>query len=148
MSYELPPGITAEDVTRYKREVARCWIVAGLLLELPLEALDRHSSTAETVGPALHPDIWRTNAQAIMEDREMFRALAAAQRDVLTTSPSLAEIAPLMAGSAETFRPRLDALFREFFSRREVADIPPQAVLSALVRFIARLAGQLPGRQR
>jgi len=135
----LPPGVTAEDVRAFKRTIARCWVVAGLLVELPLESLDRQSARAETEGPALYPGIWRSNAKAIMEDREMLRALAAAQRDLLTTSPSLVALAPLITKQADGYRPRLRAAFRELFTRRELAAIPPAVVLSALVRYIADL---------
>jgi hypothetical protein len=41
MADELPPGITDEDVRRHKRVIARCWLVAGLLIELPLDVLDQ-----------------------------------------------------------------------------------------------------------
>jgi hypothetical protein len=137
MSDELPPGITAEDVRAFKRIIARCWIVAGLLIELPLEALEQQSARAETIGPVLYPGIWRANAKGIMEDREVIRALVTAQRHVLTTSPSLNTLAPIIASQADAYRPRLHAAFRELFSRRELSAIPPAVVLSALVRFIA-----------
>lgn len=137
MADELPPGITADDVRFYKRIIARCWIVAGLLIELPLEVLDRQSARAETTGPVLYPGIWRANAKKIMEDRELIRALVTAQRNVLTTSPSLQELAPIVAGQADGYRPRLNAAFRELFTRRELAEIPPAVILTALVRFIA-----------
>jgi hypothetical protein len=137
MDDELPPGITADDVRAFKRTIARCWVVAGLLIELPLDPLDRQSARAETAGPVLYPGIWRANAKAIMEDREMIRALAAAQRDLLTTSPSLAELAPILTNQADGHLPRLHAAFRELFTRRELAAIPPAVVLTALVRFIA-----------
>jgi hypothetical protein len=134
---DLPAGVTADDIRAFKRLVARCWIVAGLLVELPLERLDRMSANAETMGPILHPGIWRANAKAIMEDREMIRALASAQRDVLTTSPSLATLAPIITGQADGYRAVLHAAFREIFSRREVATIPSTAILTSLVRFTA-----------
>lgn len=135
---ELPPGVTANDLKLYRSVVARCWIVAGLLVELPLEALDTISAKAEVNGPAFYPDIWRTNAQAIMEDREMIRALATAQRDILTTSPSLAAIAPVISDGAEANRAKLDAVFRDVLGRRDVSHIPPAMILTALVRLIAR----------
>jgi hypothetical protein len=72
-----------------------------------------------------------------MEDRELIRASSTAQRDVLTTSPSLATLAPILASQADGYRPRLDAAFRELFTRREFAAIPPAVVMTALVRFIA-----------
>jgi hypothetical protein len=134
---ELPPGVTAQDVRDFKRMIARCWIVAGLLVELPLEPLDRLSARAETLGPVIYPGIWRANAKAIMEDREMLRALVAAQRDVLTTSPSLQELAPVISAQVDGYRAHLDAFFREVFSRRELSAVPPAVILSALVRFIA-----------
>lgn len=137
MDEQLPAGVTADDVRAFKRMIARCWIVAGLIIELPLEHLDRESARAETQGPMFHPGIWRTNAKAIMEDREVIRALATAQRDVLTTSPSLAALAPMFTDMADGHRPILHAAFRELFTRRELANIPPAAVLTALVRFIA-----------
>lgn len=143
MPDELPDGVTVADVRAFKRLVARCWIVAGLLIELPLERLDRLTAAAETTGPILYPGIWRANAEAIMQDREMIRALAAAARDVVTTSPNLAVLAPILANQAEGYRPRLAALFREMFSRHEVAAIPPAVVLVALVRFIADRAPDL-----
>jgi hypothetical protein len=127
----------ADDVRAFKRVIARCWVIAGLLIELPLEQLDRSSARAETTGPILFPGIWRANAKAIMEDREMIRALAAAQRDVLTTSPSLVALAPIIARQADGYRPGLEAAFRELFTRRELAAIPPAVILTALVRFIA-----------
>lgn len=145
MSDALPLGVTVADVRTFKRTIARCWVVAGLLIELPLEQLDRDSARAETTGPMLYPGIWRTNAKAIMEDREMIRALAAAQRDVLTTSPSLAVLAPIIAGQADGYRPRLEAAFRDVFGRREIAAISPAAILTALVRFIADRAPELKG---
>jgi hypothetical protein len=40
MTDELPPGVTADNVKAFKRIIARCWVVAGLLIELPLESLD------------------------------------------------------------------------------------------------------------
>lgn len=137
MADELPPGVTADDVRVFKCLMARCWIVAGLLIELPIEMLDQYSARAETTGPLLFPGIWRAHAKAIMEDRELIRALAAAQRDVLTTSPSLSDLAPIIASQADGYRPRLDAAFRELFARRELAAIPPAVLLTALVRFIA-----------
>jgi hypothetical protein len=137
VSDELPPGVTADDVRAFRRIMARCWVIAGLVIELPLEPLDRHSASAESIGPALFPGIWRTNAKAIMEDREVIRALVTAQRSVLTTSPSLAALAPIITSQADGYRPRLDAAFRELFSRRDLAAIPPAVVLTALVRFIA-----------
>ncbi len=134
---DLPAGVTVDDVRAFKRTIARCWIVAGLLIELPLEDLDRQTALAETSGPALYPGIWRARAKAIMEDREMIRALAAARRDVLTTSPSLAALAPMIASQADGHRSRLGAAFRELFGHRDFAAIPPAVVLTALVRFIA-----------
>jgi hypothetical protein len=137
---ELPPGITGDDVRRFKRIIARCWIVAGLLVELPLESLDRQSARAETLGPVIYPDIWRRNAKAIMEDREMLRALVAAQRDLLTTSPSLQQLATIIEAQVDAQRAPLDAIFREVFTRRELSHMPPHVVLTALVRFIAQRA--------
>lgn len=133
----LPPGVSAQDVEVYRRTVARCWIVAGLLIELPLEMLDRLSSQAESLGPVLYPTVWRNNAQAIMEDRELIRALAAAKRDVLTTSPSLVELGPIIRAQADGYAPELSAAFREVFGRPTCASIPPAVILTALVRFIA-----------
>jgi hypothetical protein len=121
-------------------------LCAGLLIELPLDALDRLSAQAETSGPALYPDIWRANAKAIMEDRELLRALVTAKRDVLTTSPSLQQLAPIIAGQADGHRPLLNAAFRELFTRRELAAIPPAVVLTALVRFIADRAPDIEKR--
>jgi len=137
MSDDLPPGVTPDDVRAFKRIIARCWVVAGLLIELPLESLDRQSALAESSGPILYPGIWRANAKKIMEDREVIRALVTAQRDVMTTSPSLVALAPIIRGQADGYRSRLEALFRDLFTRREVAAIPPAVVLTALVRFIA-----------
>lgn len=137
MSDDLPPGVTADDVRAFKRQIARCWVVAGLLIELPLESLDEQSARAESAGPVLYPGIWRANAKAIMEDREMLRALAAARRDLLTTSPALVALAPIIASQADGYRSRLQAAFRELFSRRDLAAIPPAVLLTALVRFIA-----------
>jgi len=134
---KFPDGVTAEDVRVFKRLVARCWIVAGLLIELPLESLDRYVANAETVGPALYPDIWRANAQNIMEDREMIRALLAAQRDVMITSPALVELAPFISEQADASRASLGAAFRELFSQPRFGPIPPAVILTALVRFIA-----------
>jgi len=67
----------------------------------------------------------------------MIRALAAARRDVLITSPSLVALGTELESQAEALRPRLAAAFREMFSRRDLAPIPPLVVLIALVRFIA-----------
>lgn len=135
---ELPPGLNPDDLKLYRTLIARCWIVAGLLVELPLEALESLAARAEQVGPALYPDIWRANALAIMEDREVVRALVTAQRDILTTSPSLANLAPIIRDQADAHRAALDAVFRDVLTRREVAKIPPAIILTALVRLIAR----------
>jgi hypothetical protein len=146
MADELPRGVTADDVRVYKRIIARCWVVAGLVIELPLEALDQLSAQAETNGLALYPNIWRANAKAIMEDRELIRALVAAKRDVLTTSPALATLEPVISSQADGYRPRLEAAFRELFSRRELAAIPPAVILTALVRFIGDRAPEIEKR--
>jgi len=146
MSDELPAGVTAEDLRAFKRMVARCWIVAGLLIELPLEDLDRWSAHAETTGPMFFPEIWRTNAKAIMEDREMIRALATAGRDLVTTSPSLVALGPVITAQANAYRLPLEATFRELFTRRDVSAIPPAVVLTALVRFIADRAPDMERR--
>lgn len=145
MADELPPGVTEADLRAYKRIVARCWVVAGLLIELPLEDLERLSAQAESIGPLLYPTIWRNNAKKIMEDRELIRALVVAQRDVLTTSPSLKDLAPIIRSSADGYRPLLEATFRELFGGGRVASIPPAVVLTALVRFIADRAPDIKG---
>lgn len=134
----LPPGISIDDVRAFKRIIARCWVVAGLLIELPLEMLDQQTALAESLGPRFYADIWRANAKAIMEDREMIRALVTTQRDLFTTSPSLAELAPVISAQANAVRPILAAAFRDIFTRRrDLSVIPPAVILTALVRFIA-----------
>jgi hypothetical protein len=139
---DLPAGLTPQDIDAFQRELARCWIVAGLLIGLPLERLDELSLRAEATGPKVYPDIWRKNAEKIMQDREMVVALVRAQRHLLTTSPSLQELGSI-EGQAESYRPRLEAAFRDVFRRREVALVSPLAILSAFVRYIARLAPEL-----
>jgi hypothetical protein len=147
MSDELPAGVTAEDVHGYKRIIARCWIVAGLLAELPLERLEQNAARAETLGPIVYPQIWRSNAKAIMEDREMLRALVTAQRDLMTTSPSLQQLAGVITAQVDGYRPFLDQTFRGLASRTEVAAIPPQVILTAFVRFIADRVPDVPSGQ-
>lgn len=141
----LPPGITPDDVAFAKQIIARCWIVAGLVMALPLERLDKLTADAETFGPILHPDIWRSNAAKIMQDRELIRVLAQLRRDVLVSNPNLGDLPDLEALSIQK-RPALEAAFREIFGRRQIADIPPLVILTALVRYIARLAPRLEGR--
>jgi len=140
----LPPGINVADVDEFKRLIARCWIAAGILMTLPLERLDQFSGAAETHGPALYPDIWRANAAKIMQDRELIRVLVQARRDVLVSNPNLAEIPGEVEAIAARLRPRLEAIFRELFGRRELAAVPPLVILHALVTYIARLAPRVP----
>ena len=144
MTDALPPGITAEDVRGYKQIIARCWIVAGLLAELPLERLEQNAARAETLGPIVYPQIWRSNAKAIMEDREMLRALVTAQRDVTTTSPSLLQLVPVITAQVDAYGKLLDPIFRSLAARSELAAVPPQIILTAFVRFIADRVPDVP----
>lgn len=134
---DLPEGIKLEDVEKYQRLTARCWLVVWLLASLPLEALDEFTARGEVQGPALYPDIWRAKAEAIMQDREMIRTMAKTRRDLLLLNPMLTETVAGMDGLQLTYRTRFGAMFRDWFTRREFRDIPPLAVLDGLVRYVA-----------
>jgi len=137
MDEKLPAGVTKDDIRWFQKIIARCWIVTGLLVELPLEELDKALANAEASGPKYFPEIWRERAKAIMEDREMVRALAAARRDVMTTSPSLPALGTFVSDQATALQEIIYPAFREIFARGELGNVGPAVILTALVRFIA-----------
>jgi hypothetical protein len=139
------PLITAPELELFTRTIAESWIVAGLLIVQPLEALETMASQAEIDGPKYFPEIWRARAQSIMEDREMIAALVKAKAHVLAAAPSLAQLAPLIDDAASGRQRILEETFRSLFLRTEVRELPPAAIMLALVRYIARLA---PAMQR
>jgi hypothetical protein len=133
-----PRGITEQDVNAFKALSARCWIIAGLLLSLEhLDRLDVLAEIAEAEGPRDYPDIWRANAKAIMEDREMFRALATCARDLRITSPSVVAVGPEVAAGAEAARARIEHAIRDACG--QLPDVPPLIILRAFVNMLARM---------
>jgi hypothetical protein len=134
----LPPGITPQDLAEMQRMIARCWIVGALVIGLPLEDLDRLTGVAETVGPIAYPEVWRANAEKILQDREMIRALAQARRALLTVGlPGTAAAVAHAEQTAAEVRVLLDRTFRDLLTRPDIGRLPSLVILSGLVRYVA-----------
>jgi hypothetical protein len=145
-SPNLPPGVTSQDVADMQRIIARCWIVGGLVIGLPLEQLETLVARADTEGPRYYPDIWRANAEKILQDRELMRTLVHARRELLVVSPQLEQTLLTLEREATEKRALLAGVFRDVFGRREFADVSPLVVISGLVQWIAHKVPRMVGK--
>lgn len=136
------------NVEEFQKQSARCWLTCSLILSLTnLDALDKLTKDAEALGPTTEPEIWRTRGHAIKQDREMIRALATLQRDLLVTAPDLADLVPLVNAEVDKHRATLQAAFRDVFRHPGVENISPLVTLVAFHNWVANIVPKLPKGQ-
>jgi hypothetical protein len=73
----------------YKSSLNTCYVIVGVLRDLPLQEMVDAINRAESFGAILDPTLYRKQAQSMAEDARVIRALLHVQREL---QPYLARV--------------------------------------------------------